>query len=318
MPISPLNYTKGLVSVPELPEVETLRRGMERSLVDRFVVGVLIANPKVLKGQAETEFKERIVGQKIEQVDRRGKYLLVTLTPVSPVNPDTRDNTKPKQQAHCLCIHLKMRGQLRLQSANETASPYLCVTLLLDNNNIIRYDDMWTWGEMRVLTPAELATVTGLASLGPEPLTPHWSSEVLRSRLEKRHRAIKGVLLDQSVLAGVGNIYADEALFRAGIHPQRCAATLKPEELERLASAIQTILQEAVEQGGTRSEEFVDLSGNTGNYVPKVYNRKGLPCPQCHTILNRITVVGRGTVFCPSCQPLESSPTVAEKLSASA
>jgi formamidopyrimidine-DNA glycosylase len=296
--------------VPELPEVETLRRGLEKGILNRRIVCAVVTNAKVLKEQTEAAFRERIAGKRIERIDRRGKYLLVALT---AERADVRSpSTLPSDNGHrvalgdppiLLCIHLKMRGQLLLQKADETAGPYHCVSLLLDDGRAVRFHDMWTWGEMRALTGDELAQVPGLAGMGAEPLAPKWGAASLAGQLVKRSGPIKTTLLDQRVVAGVGNIYADESLFRAGIHPERSAATLTEDETARLAQTIRAVLMEAVESGGTTSDEYVDVAGRAGRYMPRVYNRGGQPCVVCATPLTRIRLGGRGTVFCARCQP---------------
>lgn len=289
--------------MPELPEVETVRRGLERCVVGRRITGVEVANPKVLKGQAEPIFRARVTGRRIEQVARRGKYLLVTLG-AAEAAIETLSPTADTDVSFTLCLHLKMRGQVRVSDAAAPIEPYLCVSLLLDDGSVIRFHDMWTWGEIRVLTPEELKAVSGLAGMGPEPLEAGWNGAMLAGRIGSRRTAIKPTLLDQAIVAGVGNIYADESLFRAKVHPQRVASSLSADELEVLARAIRTVLAEAVEAGGTTSEEFVDVSGSIGGFRPHVYDRGGKACHHCGTTLTRIRLGGRGTVFCEGCQPL--------------
>ncbi len=278
--------------MPELPEVETLRRGLERVIPGQRIAGVAVSNPKVLKGQSEDVFRERVVGSSVQRVDRRGKYLLIPLvTPVSPDAPST-----------FLCIHLKMRGQLLLKDASASVDAYHCVTLMLEGNREVRFHDMWTWGEMRALNSEELSGVSALAKMGAEPLDPAWNEGTLAAAIAGRKTAIKPTLLDQQVVAGVGNIYADEALFRAGLHPQRPAGTLSPGEVERLANAVRAVLREAVDGGGTTSEDYVDVEGLAGRYIPRVYDRGGESCFTCGIALTRIRLGGRGTVFCSQCQ----------------
>jgi formamidopyrimidine-DNA glycosylase len=277
--------------VPELPEVETLRRGLEREALGRRITGVIIANPKTLKGQSEAFFCARVLGGSVQRVDRRGKYLLIPLAATVPDTPSVS-----------LCIHLKMRGQLLLEDAAAPAGPYHCATLILDNGRVIRFCDMWAWGEMRALTAEEMGGIAGLSGMGAEPLEPSWNGKVLAAALATRKGPIKPALLDQRVVAGVGNIYADESLFQAGIHPERSAAALSPTEADRLADAIRAVLREAVEGGGATSDNYVDTDGLRGRYTPRVYERGGAPCHACGAFLRRIRLGGRGTVFCPKCQ----------------
>ena len=167
----------------------------------------------------------------------------------------------------------------------------------------MRFHDIWTWGEVRLLEVAELQSHPSLAAMGPEPLSDSFTGETLRTSLSRRPKtAVKAALLDQEVLAGVGNIYADESLFRAGILPQRKSATLTVDEAESLAREIRTVLGEAIGDGGTVSDNFFDTAGSPGKYQPQVYDRGGQPCIKCGTTLDRTRIGGRGTVYCANCQ----------------
>ena len=290
--------------VPELPEVETLRRGLEQTALNRCIVDVIVANAKVLKGQSEASLRDRVFGKYTTQFRRRGKYLLVTLadtTTDSPLVPET------SPLSIFLCIHLKMRGQLRVEDAESEPGPYHCVSLLLENadgkREALRFYDMWTWGEFRALQESEIATlVPSLASMGDEPLEPNWGAVSLKTKLQKRKTAIKPTLLDQTVVAGIGNIYADESLFRSQIHPERPANSLSEEEIDRLVDSIRVVLTSAVVGGGTTSDNYFDVAGQPGRFTPQVYERGGESCNVCGTTLSRIRLGGRGTVFCEQCQ----------------
>lgn len=284
--------------MPELPEVETLRRGLERSAVGQQIAGAAVANPKVLKGQSEAEFQQRVVGRWIGGVARRGKYLLVPLQ--TGVNSPL---SSPESGAVALCIHLKMRGQLLLvpRDAEPNKDKHLCVRLFLGDGRQLRYVDPWAWGEIRALTAAERQRLTPLATMGDEPLEADWGAESLRKRLAGKRTAIKTALLDQRIVAGVGNIYADESLHQAGLHPERPAGELDPAQRERLASAIRKVLTEAVAAGGSQGE-FRDLDGRTGRYLPRIYDRPEEACPLCGEPLRKIRVAARGTTYCPRCQ----------------
>lgn len=262
------------------------------------ILDVHVANPKVLRGQPPETLRERSTGRTIERIDRRGKYLLVRLSPY---------DSSPASLS--LCVHLKMRGQLALEPMDTEPGKYLCVTLTLETVDarqvLLRFYDAWTWGEMRALTESELAVAApALAAMGPEPLSGDWGAAELRQALAGRRTAIKPTLLDQNVVAGVGNIYGDEALYLARIHPERPAGTLTEEETERLASAIRSVLGAAVESGGTTSDNFFDLAGSAGNYTPSVYERGGQPCLTCGTTLTKIRLAGRSAVYCAVCQPI--------------
>ncbi|MCX6366962.1 MAG: bifunctional DNA-formamidopyrimidine glycosylase/DNA-(apurinic or apyrimidinic site) lyase [Armatimonadetes bacterium] len=271
--------------MPELPEVETLRRGLEKESVGRRILSVVIANPKVLKGQSEVEFRDRAVGKCIVGVSRRGKYLFLPLAVDSFSSP-----------SFTLCLHLNMRGALRLKTDEEPLGRYGVLRLGLDEGKSLHFDDIWGWGECRIAVAGE-----SLPELGEEPLGPSWDRREFARRLSTRRVAIKTVLLDQKIVAGVGNIYADEALFRAQLAPTRAAAALTESECERLAESIWQTLTEAVAQGGTRGD-YVDLYGQVGSYIPQVYDREGAACPRCTAPLKKIKLGGRGTTFCPVCQ----------------
>lgn len=291
--------------MPELPEVETLRRGLENTVLNRHIVDIIVSNTKVLKGQSEATLRERILGKRITRFQRRGKYLLAAISETTKL-PSVSETVLPSLS---LCIHLKMRGQLLVESSESEAGKYHCVTLMLENENgkreALRFYDMWTWGEFRALKDEEFAAlVPSLAAMGEEPLDAAWGAIRLGMQLRKRKSPIKPTLLNQTVVAGIGNIYADESLFRAGIHPERPANSLTAEETERLADSVRSILTSAVDGGGTTSDNYFDLEGRPGRFTPQVYDRGGEPCRVCGTALSRIRLGGRGTVFCETCQPL--------------
>ena len=284
--------------MPELPEVETLRRGLEQTVLHRRIIDVTVANPKVLRGQSPEQFCQRVIGSRIESVGRRGKYLSI---PLSTTGQRDHPQDQPSD-LYAIYLHLKMRGQILLEPADGEAGKYHCVSLVLDNGTAIRFYDMWTWGEIRALTRDEAHRLTALAAMGAEPLEEDWGGAALAEKLKGRRLAIKPTLLDQTVVAGVGNIYADESLFRAGISPLRPAGSLTEGEAERLALAIRGILTEATDGGGTTSDEYVDIAGAAGRYVPKVYDRGGAACVICGKTLTRLRLAGRGTVYCETCQ----------------
>jgi len=274
--------------MPELPEVETLRRGLARHLTGRTVGETRVPVPKMLKGTVTDAavFGEKLRGARIESVGRRGKHLIIVL-----------------DSGYYLLLHLNMRGQLLVLPADAPVGKYLAAAFALDDGSELRFHDMWTWGELRLATADELAAHPALAGMGPEPLEEAWSPVHLRDGLAKRPRtAIKAVLLDQAVIAGVGNIYADESLFRAAVQPLRPAGSLNEAETERLHRAIREVLGEATAGGGTTSDNYVDAEGRVGRYVPRVYDRGGQPCVSCGAALTRLRVGGRGTVYCACCQ----------------
>ena len=274
--------------MPELPEVETLRRGLERHLTGRTLGAARVRVAKMIKGTFRDPegFRERLRGTRVESIGRRGKHLIIAL-----------------DSGYHLLFHLNMRGQLIVTPSAVPEEKYLAAAFPLDDGNELRFHDMWTWGEMRLATREELAAHPALAGMGPEPFSEEWTPRRFLEGLARRPKAaIKTILLDQGVLAGVGNIYADESLYRAGIHPLRPAASLTETEAERLHREIRAVLREATDGGGTTSDNYVDAEGQVGRYTPRVYDRNGEPCLSCGRPLIKIRVTGRGTVYCASCQ----------------
>lgn len=274
--------------MPELPEVETLRRGLASHLIGRTVTGVRVLNSKILAGSyaEREEFISRLTGCSVESVRRRGKHLILNLN-----------------SGYHLLFHLKMRGQLLIVPREEADQKYLTLSLEFDDSHDLRFTDMWTWGEARLMSTSELESHEAIAKLGAEPLTDEFSPFVLKASLSRHSKTrIKAALLDQTVVAGVGNIYADESLYSSGINPERLAGSLTCQEIASLTGAIKSILSAALRAGGTKSDNYVDASGVAGTYVPLVYGRGGQSCSRCGDTLRRVKVVGRGTVYCPSCQ----------------
>ena len=264
--------------MPELPEVETLRRGLDRALSGKRITRFETLMPKMLKPPVEDpeRMARLLVGRRIETVERRGKHLIFVL-----------------ENGYSLYAHLKMRGQMLVVPEPQVPrAPYLCFTCDFDNGSQWRFHDMWTWGELRLLncgTDKTAQFVPALATMGAEPLAAEFTMEVLWAGASRRGRsAIKACLLDQDVVAGVGNIYADEALHRAAIQPQRRAESLTPGEWHRLTDEIRAVLNEAVAAGGTTSDEYVDADGRQGAYAPRVYGRANQPCGACGECLTRI------------------------------
>jgi formamidopyrimidine-DNA glycosylase len=276
--------------VPELPEVETIVRSLNQGLpmdgelpgfptpVGCAIVGVWSDWPKA----ALPSFKalERgVVEQGIVSITRRAKYIVISL------------------ERGCLLVHLKMSGRLVVQPAVEARARHVHFEFLLDNGWGLRFADARKFGRVRLADDAEEA----LAGLGPEPLGPSFSLAAFRKLLAGRKGALKPLLLDQSFIAGIGNIYADEALFRAGLHPRRRAAGLSPDEVAGLYRGIRSALRDGIRHDGA-SFDWVYPGGEFQNHF-KAYGRAGKPCARCGTALRRILVAQRGTCFCPICQP---------------
>ncbi len=292
--------------MPEMPEVETIRRTVAARAAGRRVEAVEVRRPKFVEPLTPEEFTERVAGRRITEVDRRGKYLILRLT------EDTRN-----APAGEVVIHLKMAGRLLVCRAGEVLEPKLekhtHVVFRLEGGEELRHIDLrhfgrvsWVPGARDRAGYAAHPKLKGLAELGPEPLSPDFTYDYLRSGLARRKTKVKPLLLDQSFVAGLGNIYADEGLYRARIHPGRRAADLKPAEVRALFEAIQEIIREAIAHRGTTIATYVDGEGKRGEFAAMLlaYGRTGEKCDRCGTPIERIVLGGRSTHFCPKCQKL--------------
>lgn len=273
--------------MPELPEVETIRRQLAPKVAGRVITAVEIALPRLIKYPDVVCFKREIVGKVIERLERRGKYLLFRLT-----------------DGMMLIIHLRMTGRLFYRAAEIARDAHTYIVFGLDNGFEIRYADSRTLGTIYLVTDAELPKIKGLIEMGPEPLTPAFDIAYFQKLLVNRKTKIKGLLLDQRLIGGLGNIYVDESLALAGIYPERRADSLSPEEILRLYHAVNKVIQEGIEHGGTSFRDYVDEEGKAGSHQLhlRVYGRRQEPCHICGTAIERKEVAGRGSYYCPKCQ----------------
>jgi len=273
--------------MPELPEVETIVGDLKNRLVGRVIQSVAVVLPKVVASPAPEEFARLLAHREIEDLRRRGKYILMDLS---------GDLT--------LVLHLRMTGQLVYSAAPEPFPRHTHLVFYLDRG-ALRFTDLRQFGRARLVPRRELDQVPGLRDLGAEPLGPEFNAEIFFRRLQNSRRMIKPLLLDQAFLAGLGNIYTDEALHRAGIHPERPAAALDAREAGALYRAIREVLTEGIDFRGTSVQHYLDGDGRPGRFqdILRVYRRQGSPCPVCGTAIERIRCGGRGTYYCPVCQP---------------
>ncbi len=271
--------------MPELPEVETVARGLRALLQGRTITGVTVGWPRTIACPAVDEFREQIAGRRVMSISRRGKYVILTL------------------DRGYLLIHLKMSGRLYVVPAEQPLDKHEHTVFEMDGGQQLRFHDVRKFGRVCLVDEAE--QVTG--ELGPEPLSDDLTLAEFCRRLETRSGRLKSLLLNQAFLAGLGNIYADEVLFRAGLHPQRSAASLTPAEQARLYEAIRTVLRRAVASRGTTLGDggYVDVRGQAGDYQDQiaVYGRTGEPCVRCQTPIERLVIGGRSSHYCPHCQP---------------
>jgi formamidopyrimidine-DNA glycosylase len=271
-------------TMPELPEVETTRLGILPHIQNRTIAEVLIRQPK-LRWPVTENLPELITGLRIGAVNRRGKYLLVALPSGN------------------LILHLGMSGSLRILPCETEPLKHDHADFVLDNGMMLRFNDPRRFGAILWTSDA----VDGhalLKDLGPEPLLSGFSGDYLFTQSRKRQTPAKSFIMDSHVVVGVGNIYANEALFMAGIRPMRLAGSISLARYRRLADAIKTVLENAIRQGGTTLRNFVNESGNPGYFKQQlfVYGRAGLPCKHCEQLLQEIRINNRSTIFCPNCQ----------------
>ncbi|HEY9667307.1 MAG TPA: DNA-formamidopyrimidine glycosylase [Coleofasciculaceae cyanobacterium] len=302
--------------MPELPEVETVCRGLNQVTLDQHIEGgdVLLSRT-IAYPFSSAEFLASVKSATITQWHRRGKYLLAELTGEEVREQGSgvqRNNLKSKIQnpkspdAGWLGVHLRMTGQLLWLSQDEPLQKHARVRLFFSNNRELRFVDQRTFGQMWWVPPSVPieSIITGLKQLGPEPFSADFSIEYLAGKLHNTQRSIKGALLDQTLVAGVGNIYADEALFLSGIRPNTVCADLTLEQIARIHKNLIQVLQTSIEAGGTTFSNFLNVQGINGNYggVAWVYGRTGEPCRTCGTSIIRLKLAGRSSHFCPDCQ----------------
>lgn len=284
--------------MPELPEVETVRIGLNQNTLGWRIEGGEVLLPRAIAyPDAPEAFLAAIIGAEFTEWQRRGKYLIAQLS-----------------QGHQLGVHLRMTGSLLWCDRNAPVGKHTRVRLFVNKANKskddkpkeLRFDDQRTFGKMW-LVPSNTSTesiITGLKKLGLEPFDPEFTPQHLEAKLSRTGRPIKTVLLDQEIVAGIGNIYADESLFLSNIHPQQLANSLKPQQVKALHQAIIRALSDGIAKGGTTFSSFQDIAGVKGNYIDKawVFRRTGQPCNTCSTLISRIKLGGRSTHFCPQCQ----------------
>lgn len=270
--------------MPELPEVETTRAGLAPHVVGQRVARVDVRQPQ-LRWPVSPQLTTALPGQTISAVTRRAKYLLFA-TP-----------------GGSMCLHLGMSGRLRVVPADTPVAKHDHVDIMLDNGWIVRFNDARRFGSMFWLT-GDPNTFSLLAQLGPEPLGDSFDGAWLHARARGRRAAVKTFIMNSQIVVGVGNIYACEALHKAGIHPRRAAGRISAQRYARLAQAIKQVLSAAITAGGTTLRDYIGVDGDTGYFQQTlaVYGRDGQPCPRDGTPIRREVLGQRGTFFCPACQ----------------
>jgi len=270
--------------VPELPEVETTRRGVEPYLKNRTVKSVTIRTPR-LRWPIPKTLAKKLLGQKILSVKRRAKYLLIETT------------------AGTLILHLGMSGSLRISTTGTAYRKHDHFALALSNEKELRLHDPRRFGAV-LWTNEDIDQHPLLASLGPEPLKKDFNADYLFRINQNRKVSIKQHIMNSKIVVGVGNIYASEALFLAGIHPKRAARRISKVRIERLVDAIKSVLTDSIQQGGTTLRDFIRENGEPGYFAQhlNVYGKTGEPCPNCDKVIKQIVLGQRSTYYCSNCQ----------------
>ena len=277
--------------MPELPEVETIRARLAPRLEGRTLDRVEIVDPRLTRPEPPEAIAASLEGERIARVARRGKYLIFEF-----------------ESGRHLLVHLRMTGNVEHPARGDLAAdPYRRAVVRLDDGSDVAYRDVRRFGTWALLEPGELDDYFAARRLGREPLERGFTTRTLARALAGRRAPIKAALLDQRAAAGVGNIYADEALWRARIHPLRPAGSLTGDEVARLRKAIRAALEMGIARQGATLRDYRDPQGRRGRMQDefKVYGRADEPCPRCGTPIEKTRAGGRGTWYCPHCQPLD-------------
>jgi len=287
--------------VPELPEVETVRRRLAPALAGRRFVRVSIADPRLTRPLDPADVARELEGERVAVVDRRGKYLILRF-----------------ESGRALLIHLRMTGSVLTGEAAQGDDPYRRAVVALDDGSDLAYRDVRRFGTWLLLEPDEVDAYID-DRVGREPLADAYRARDLAAKLEGRRAPIKAAILDQRTVAGVGNIYADEALWRARIHPLAPAAALDLDEVKALHRGMRRALEQGIARQGSTLRDYRLPDGGSGGmqHEFKVYGRGGEPCERCGTPIDKIRVAGRGTWYCPSCQRPRRAPAYAARSSSS-
>lgn len=273
--------------MPELPEVEIIVRGL-RSLIRGYTIENLIIRAESLVAYPPVEeFQEVLKGKTIEDIDRRGKYILLKLS-----------------GGKTLVVHLRMTGRLLVLAREVAYDKHTHIIFQLNKGLDLRFHDVRKFGRVYLVADGDYRPAGGLQNLGPEPLAPEFTLGDFSKALKGKKANIKSLLLNQSFIAGLGNIYTDEALFAAAISPERSADSLKEDEVEALYDSIRLVLQKGIAAGGTSFSDYRDARGEKGNFQEElqVYQQGGQECPRCGSIITKKKIAGRGTHYCPNCQ----------------
>ena len=273
--------------MPELPEVEQVRLSLLPHIKGKSIVKAEIRLPRMVHHPSVPEFIAGVEGRTVTDVRRKGKYLTLLL-----------------DDGHYILAHLRMTGALLVTSCQAEEPPFAKIRFSLSDGTDLWFTDIRTFGTLCLCGGGDLWQDNGYAGLGPEPLTPEFTEAYLKEKMKKSHQMVKCFILDQHKIAGMGNIYADEALAVAGIRPNRYTDTLTAKQIRALYGAVSQVIAQGLRNRGTTFRNYQDADGQMGNNRDflLVYGRKGLPCKKCGAVLKQIKVGGRGSVYCPHCQ----------------
>lgn len=277
--------------MPELPEVETVRRGLEKLVKNKKINNVQVLWPRIIEQPEVPIFEATLIGETIESIGRRGKFLIFHLSHYEMIS------------------HLRMEGKYQYFKKEEPIDKHTHVIFSFEDGSQLRYHDVRKFGRMTIVEKGASNTYKGILKLGPEPLPDLFLLKDFTVGLQKSHKAIKPLLLDQKLVTGLGNIYVDEALWEAKIHPEQPADSLRPKEIKLLRQAIIDVLSRAVEAGGTTIRSYLNALGESGSFqvALHVYGQTGEACVRCQTPIVKTKVAQRGTHYCPTCQKLRIS-----------
>lgn len=272
--------------MPELPEVETIRRTLAEHVEDSIIKEIKLFWPSAVLGWQDKSFEELVTGRRIERIQRRGKYLLIHL-----------------DEELTLIAHMRMTGRLNYYPDHQEPEKHTHVVFRLDQGEI-HFSDTRKFGRIQAIPTPLCISESSLNKLGPEPLEEGFTPIVLKDRFGTKKLLLKAALLDQTILAGMGNIYVDEALFQARLSPERRLDTLSEEDISKLHQAIRSVLQAGIDAQGTSFRDYRDANGEKGSFQQslQVYGRGGEPCQVCGQTLERKRIAGRTTVYCAGCQ----------------
>jgi len=291
--------------MPELPEVEQMVRALRRVLVRRRVLASEILLPKLVPPESQAAFNRKLRGARIIGVRRRGKFILIDLDKPKILSHRRATGTRPGS-GNVLIVHLRMTGKFRYLNAEESLPRHSHAVFYLDNDRRLVFCDQRQFGIIKLVAYSRVAGTKGIRELAPEPFSDEFSFEYLQQTLARSQRSLKTLLLDQTKVLGLGNIYASEALFRASINPFKIAATLSSQRIERLHQAIREVLSDALSDGSALRVNLEHPDGFSYGEAFEdfwlVYDREGQPCMKCGAKIRRITHGGRSTYWCPKCQ----------------